>query len=89
MPEYAYMYAVAYEDYQNYKLRRYGFHGTSHKYVSQEAAAYLKRNINSLKIIPVTWARLIYCGGKRGKSVDTSMGFTPLEGSYGHKVRRY
>jgi acetate kinase len=81
MPEYAYMYAVAYEDYQNYKLRRYGFHGTSHKYVSQEAAAYLKRNINSLKIITChlgNGSSIAAVNG--GKSVDTSMGFTPLEG---------
>ena len=49
MPEYAYMYAINYEDYENYKVRRYGFHGTSHKYVAQEAAKY----ICDLKIISI------------------------------------
>lgn len=81
MPEYAYMYAIAYEDYQDLKLRRYGFHGTSHKFVSQEAASYLNRNIKDLKIITChlgNGASLTAVDG--GKSIDTTMGFTPLEG---------
>lgn len=81
MPDYAYMYAIVYEDYQNYKLRRYGFHGTSHKFVSDEAAAYLGRNIKDLKIVTChlgNGSSITAVDG--GKSIDTSMGFTPLEG---------
>ena len=81
MPEYAYMYAIAYEDYQNFKLRRYGFHGTSHKFVSAEAATFLGRNIKDLKIVTChlgNGSSIAAVDG--GKSVDTSMGFTPLEG---------
>lgn len=81
MPEYAYMYAIPYEDYQAYKVRRYGFHGTSHKYVSGEAARFLGKDINELKIITCHLGNgssiAAVCGGK---CIDTSMGFTPLEG---------
>ena len=81
MPEYAYMYAIPYEDYEAYKVRRYGFHGTSHKYVSSEAARYLGRDIKELKIITCHLGNgssiAAVC---RGKCIDTSMGFTPLEG---------
>ena len=81
MPDYAYMYAVPYELYTKYGVRRYGFHGTSHRYVSKRVCEYLN--------IPVEGTKIITChvgnGGsitavKDGKSVDTSMGLTPLEG---------
>lgn len=81
MPAYAYMYAINYGDYKNYKIRRYGFHGTSHKYVSQEAIKYLKKPAEETKIVTC------HLGGgssisavKGGKCIDTSMGFTPLAG---------
>lgn len=81
MPAYAYMYAIDYDDYKNYKVRRYGFHGTSHKYVSQEAIKYLGLAGKDSKIVTC------HLGGgssisavRGGKCVDTSMGFTPLAG---------
>jgi len=81
MPDYAYIYAIPYEDYQKYKIRRYGFHGVSHKYVANEAANYLKKDIKNLKIITChlgNGSSITAVDG--GKSIDTSMGFTPLEG---------
>lgn len=81
MPDYAYMYAIDYEHYQKYKIRRYGFHGTSHKFVSQEAAKYLGKNPEELKIVTChlgNGSSITAVNG--GKSVDTSMGFTPLAG---------
>lgn len=81
IPDYAYLYAIPYEDYEEYRVRKYGFHGTSHKYVSMEAAAYLNKPIESLKLITChlgNGASVAAVDG--GKSVDTSMGFTPLEG---------
>lgn len=81
MPDYAYHYAIKYEDYKNLKLRKYGFHGTSHKFVSDEAAAFLGKDIKDLKIITChlgNGSSLAAING--GRSVDTSMGFTPLEG---------
>ena len=81
MPDYAYMYAIDYEDYENYAIRRYGFHGTSHKFVSQEAAKYLGKKPEELKIITChlgNGSSITAVDG--GKSVDTSMGFTPLAG---------
>ena len=81
MPDYAFMYALPYELYQKYGVRRYGFHGTSHRYVSQRVCEYLN-------IDPAT-TRIITChigngasiaAVKNGKCVDTSMGLTPLEG---------
>ena len=81
MPPYAYMYAIDYNDYKDYKIRKYGFHGTSHKYVSQEAIKYLGKKAEDTKIITC------HLGGgssisavKGGKCIDTSMGFTPLAG---------
>ena len=81
MPAYAYMYAIDYNDYKDFKIRKYGFHGTSHKYVSQEAIKYLGKKAEDTKIITC------HLGGgssisavKGGKCVDTSMGFTPLAG---------
>lgn len=81
MPDYAYMYAIPYELYEKYGVRRYGFHGTSHRYVSQRVCEFLG--------IPAEGSKIITChignGGsisavKDGKCMDTSMGLTPLEG---------
>ena len=81
MPKHAYMYAINYEHYEKYKIRRYGFHGTSHKFVSQEAAKYLGKKPEELKIITChlgNGSSITAVDG--GKSVDTSMGLTPLAG---------
>ena len=81
MPDYAYMYAIDYTDYEKYSIRRYGFHGTSHKFVSQEAAKYLGKKPEELKIVTChlgNGSSITAVNG--GKSVDTSMGFTPLAG---------
>ncbi len=81
MPDYAYMYAIDYADYEKYAIRRYGFHGTSHKFVSQEAAKYLGKKPEELKIVTChlgNGSSITAVNG--GKSVDTSMGFTPLAG---------
>ncbi len=81
MPNYAYMYALPYEFYQKYKMRKYGFHGTSHKFVAQRAAAFLGKPLESLKIITChlgNGSSLAAISG--GKVLDTSMGFTPLDG---------
>ena len=81
MPAKAYMYALPYEYYEKDKVRRYGFHGTSHKYVSQRAADMLGKPIEQLKLISChlgNGSSVTAIDG--GKSVDTSMGFTPLAG---------
>jgi len=81
MPAESYLYALPYEYYQKYKIRRYGFHGTSHKYVSGRAAAMLGKNIEDLKIITChlgNGSSITAVNG--GKSMDTTMGFTPLAG---------
>ena len=81
MPSEAYMYALPYEYYEKDKVRRYGFHGTSHKYVTQRAAAMLGKPIEELKLISChlgNGSSIAAVDG--GKSVDTSMGFTPLAG---------
>ncbi len=81
MPKHAYLYALPIELYEKYKVRRYGFHGTSHRYVSQKAAELVGRPIEELKIITVHVGNgASVAAVKHGKSVDTSMGFTPLEG---------
>lgn len=81
MPDYAYLYPIPYEYYVKYKVRRYGFHGTSHKYVSQRAAEILGIPIEKLKIITCHLGNgASITAVKEGKSIDTSMGFTPLEG---------
>ena len=81
MPEKAYLYAIPYELYEKYKIRRYGFHGTSHKYVSDRAAALLGKDKKDLKIVTCHLGNgASVCAVKNGESVDTSMGFTPLEG---------
>ena len=81
MPDYAYLYAVPYELYEKYGVRRYGFHGTSHRYVSQRVCEYLGVKPEGLKLITCH----IGNGGsiaaiKDGKCIDTTMGLTPLEG---------
>ena len=81
MPDYAYMYAIPYEMYEKYSIRRYGFHGTSHCYVANEAAKALGKPIEETKIITCHIGNgSSITAGKGGKCVDTSMGFTPLAG---------
>lgn len=81
MPEKAYLYGLPYEYYENYKVRRYGFHGTSHSFVSKKVAEMLNKPYDSLKTIVCHLGNgASVCAVKNGKSVDTSMGLTPLEG---------
>lgn len=81
MPEEAYMYGLPYEYYQKYKVRRYGFHGTSHSYVSARAAEVVGKAYEDLKIIVCHLGNGASVSAvKNGKCVDTSMGLTPLEG---------
>ncbi|RKY74979.1 MAG: acetate kinase [Candidatus Latescibacterota bacterium] len=81
MPRYAYLYAIPYEYYENYHIRRYGFHGTSHRYVTLRAAQILGRPSEELKLITCHLGNgCSMAAVKGGRSVDTSMGFTPLEG---------
>lgn len=81
MPEEAYMYAIPYEYYTKYGVRRYGFHGTSHEYVSRRAITLLNRPTEGSKVIVCHLGNgSSICAVKDGKSVDTSMGLTPLEG---------
>ena len=81
MPEDAYLYALPYELYEKHGIRKYGFHGTSHKYVSQTCAEVMGKDIKDLKIITCHLGNgASLCAVKNGVSVDTSMGFTPLEG---------
>lgn len=81
MPEKAYLYGLPYEYYENYKVRRYGFHGTSHSFVSKETARFLGMNLENSKIIVCHLGNGASISAvKDGKCVDTSMGLTPLEG---------
>ena len=81
MPDYAYMYAIPYKIYENYKVRRYGFHGTSHRYVSQRAAELMERPISELEMVTLHLGNgSSVCAVKYGKSIDTSMGFSPTTG---------
>lgn len=81
MPEEAYLYGLPYEYYEKYKVRRYGFHGTSHSYVSKRAAEILGKDYNSMKTIVCHLGNGASLSAvKNGKCVDTSMGLTPLEG---------
>ncbi len=81
MPDYAYMYGIPYEYYEKYKVRRYGFHGTSHSFVSKRTAELLGRDIKDTKIIVChLGGGASICAVEGGKSVDTTMGLTPLEG---------
>lgn len=81
MPDYAYLYAVPYEFYEKYHVRRYGFHGTSHRYVSQRVCDFLGVDIKSQKIITCHIGNgASVAAVKYGKVIDTSMGLTPLAG---------
>lgn len=81
MPDEAYMYAIPYELYEKYAIRRYGFHGTSHRYVSARVCEYLGIDPNTTKVITAHIGNGGSCTAVlNGKSVDTSMGLTPLEG---------
>ena len=81
MPPESYIYAIPYEYYEKYGIRRYGFHGTSHKYVAERASRMLNVSLEDLKLITCHLGnRASVSAIKRGKCIDTSMGFTPLEG---------
>ncbi|HPT52757.1 MAG TPA: acetate kinase [Bacteroidales bacterium] len=81
MPAEAFLYAIPYEYYENQRIRRYGFHGTSHKYVAPKAAELVGIDYQNSKIISCHLGNgASICAVKNGKSVDTSMGFTPVEG---------
>ena len=81
MPEEAYMFGIPYEYYEKYKIRRYGFHGTSHRFVSAECAKIMGKDIKDLKIITCHLGNgSSITAVKGGKVIDTSMGLTPLDG---------
>ena len=81
MPPKSYLYGIPYELYKKYKIRRYGFHGTSHLYVSNRAAELLGKDITELKVITAHIGNgCSMAAVKNGQSMDTTMGFTPLEG---------
>ncbi|MEI7980601.1 MAG: acetate kinase [Bacteroidota bacterium] len=81
MPPYSYLYAIPYEYYEKYRVRRYGFHGTSHKYVALKACRFLGKDFHDVNIITCHLGNGSSLAAiRKGKSVDTSMGFTPLEG---------
>jgi acetate kinase len=81
MPDYAYMYAIPYEYYDKYKIRKYGYHGTSHKYVAAKAAKLEGKDIKDLRIITCHLGNgASITAVKHGLSIDTSMGFTPVDG---------
>lgn len=81
IPQESYIYPIPYKYYEQYKIRRYGFHGISHEYVSKRVAEIVNKPIESLKIINCHLGQgASICAIKNGKSIDTSMGFTPLGG---------
>ena len=81
MPEESYMYPLPYEFYEKYKVRKYGFHGTSHRYVSKRVADVMGKDVKDLKIVTCHLGQgASLCAIKEGKSVNTSMGLTPLGG---------
>lgn len=81
MPPRAFLYGIPYDLYKKYKIRRYGFHGTSHRFVSHKAAKILNKDISELKIITAHLGNGCSMAAiKNGQSIDTTMGFTPLEG---------
>ncbi|MCR4656410.1 MAG: acetate kinase [Lachnospiraceae bacterium] len=83
MPKKAYLYGIPYEYYEKYKIRRYGFHGTSHSYVSKRAAEILHKNYQDFKVIVCHLGNGASVSAvKNGQCVDTSMGLTPLEGLF-------
>jgi acetate kinase len=81
MPAYAYLYGLPYELYEKHRIRRYGFHGTSHNYVSLRAAQFLGRRPNELRLVSCHLGNgSSLCAVDHGRSMDTTMGFTPVEG---------
>jgi len=81
MPKEAYLYAIAYEMYEKHKIRKYGFHGTSHSYISKKASKMIGKDIKELNLITLHLGNgASACAVEKGISIDTSMGFTPLEG---------
>ena len=81
IPPHAYMYGLPYEMYEKHKIRRYGFHGTSHYYVAKKAAEFLNKPLNQTSLVTLHLGNgASVCAIENGKSIDTSMGFTPLEG---------
>ncbi|OGY47497.1 MAG: hypothetical protein A3J62_00690 [Candidatus Buchananbacteria bacterium RIFCSPHIGHO2_02_FULL_38_8] len=81
IPDYAYLYAIPFEFYEEYDIRRYGFHGISHQYVAELAAEKLKKPLKKLKLITChLGSGSSMTAVKFGKAIETSMGFTPLEG---------
>jgi len=81
LPDYVYIYGLPYEYYKRFSIRKYGFHGSSHQYVSSEASRILRKPLNKLKIITCHLGNgCSITAIDKGKSIDTSMGFTPLEG---------
>ncbi len=81
LPKQAYMYAIPYEYYDKYKIRKYGFHGTSHKFVSKRVAEVMNKPVEDLKIITCHLGQgASLCAVEAGKSIDTTMGLTPLAG---------
>ncbi|MCL2013682.1 MAG: acetate kinase [Oscillospiraceae bacterium] len=81
IPDYAYVYPIPYKYYEKHKIRRYGFHGTSHNYVTGRAAEFIGRDIKQIKIVSCHLGNgSSITAVKNGRSVDTTMGFTPLEG---------
>lgn len=81
MPDYAYMYALPYEYYEKYKIRKYGYHGTSHKFVATKAAKLMGKELKDLKVITCHLGNgASVTAIQWGRSIDTSMGFTPVDG---------
>ncbi|MBQ1352302.1 MAG: acetate kinase [Oscillospiraceae bacterium] len=81
LPPKAFIFALPYEYYEKYKVRRYGFHGTSHRYVAERAAALMGRPLEELRLVTCHLGNgSSVCAIKNGKSIETSMGFTPLDG---------
>ncbi len=81
MPDYVYMYAIPYEYYEKYRIRKYGFHGTSHRFVAEKACKMLKMDLHNSKIITCHLGNgASITAIENGKSIDTSMGFTPVDG---------
>lgn len=81
MPDYAYMYALPYEYYEKYKIRKYGYHGTSHKFVASKAAKLIGKDVRDINIITCHLGNgASITAIQKGRSIDTSMGFTPVDG---------
>jgi acetate kinase len=81
MPDYAYMYAIPYEYYEKYRIRKYGYHGTSHKFVASKGAKLLGKDVKDLNIITCHLGNgASVTAIRKGQSIDTSMGFTPVDG---------